>query len=131
MVHVGYSFDSGHYVAYCRHSDDGNNGSAENAENMWNLFNDDVVYPRTWGEVVTEISSYGTSPYLAVYRRVSSLPAPNPSALLPSYLGEIPSIDEYDMSFMEEAEASNDRLLREVDTAPFILNDIHAKLMDV
>lgn len=131
MVHVGYSFDSGHYVAYCRHSDDGNNGSAENAENMWNLFNDDVVYPRTWGEVVTEISSYGTSPYLAVYRRVSSLPAPNSGALLPSYLGEIPSIDEYDTNIIAEVEESNDQLLREVNTAPFILDGIRAKLTAV
>ena len=130
MVHVGCSFDSGHYVAYCRHSDDGNNTAPENAENQWNLFNDDIVYPRTWAEVAMEIYSYGTCPYLAVYRRLRLLPASSSSSLLPSYLGESPSINEYDMGFVERVEESNDQLLRESETGSFLLKSSRAKLVN-
>ena len=98
VVHVGASFDSGHYIVYCRHSDDGDNTKIDNKMNQWNLFNDDTVYPREWKEILTELSDYGTCPYCVVYCRTTLL---TPSTSIPGYHREGPSLDEYDSKCVE------------------------------
>lgn len=98
VVHVGASFDSGHYIVYCRHSDDGDNVNIDNKVNRWNLFNDDTVYPRDWKEVLIELSDYGTCPYCVVYCRTTLL---TPSTSVPGYNREAPSLFEYDTKFVE------------------------------
>ena len=98
MVHVGASFDSGHYIVYCRHSDDGENMKIDNQMNQWNLYNDDTVYSRDWKEILIELSDYGTCPYCVVYCRTTLLTS---STSIPGYHREGPYLDEYDTACVD------------------------------
>ena len=102
VCHVGYSFDSGHYVVYCRQSDDYVNENSDNPANIWKLFNDETVYNRHWDEVFYEISDYGTCPTFVMYRRSRSLPEPSSNRILPNYIQGMRPLTEYCSDFVKE-----------------------------
>ena len=101
VVHAGASFDSGHYIVYCRHADDGNNALIDNPANKWYLLNDDSVYPRKWSEVLLELADYGFCPYYVVYARITKLHHIT-KPILPDYYHQSPSNSEYCKALVEE-----------------------------
>ena len=99
VVHVGSTPDSGHYVAYCRHSDDSENSSCWNQGNSWTLCNDEIVSVVSWSDMLLGFGNSIESPYLAVYHKAEHEAG---ISLLPSYYRHLPSVESFDPSFVKE-----------------------------